>query len=446
MKEYREEYAGIVESLGGDIAGREAAVDYIHTSDVYVHGTPVPFSYIPNLEGADDVAFLAEVCRTTHAILSKVIRHYLDDPEYRRVFGFSPELDRLMLLPCDYDELLPLARFDLFLNEETSEYKFCEFNTDGSGAMSRDFELGNALMLGESYREFARRHKVEQFELFDSWVAAFMADYRQCPYAKERPTVAVTDFAESGVFSDFNRFIAAFERAGYPARFVDVRSFEFDGERLVDPSDGTQIDAIYRRAVTSELLQHPGECEALLAAVEARKVCLIGHFRNTVVHSKVVNIALFDPATRAFLTPEEAAFVDAHVPRTYRLTSDCAVSADEVKAHKDAWIIKPEDDYGAHGVFPGVEFDADEWARLVDKNTDAGYIVQEYYLPHRALGVRAEAADGAYEPVRPWEYMPGLYVYNGEFVGMYCRHGQGGVIALDHNGLCSPSFKVDCAV
>lgn len=444
MRQNRREYIEILESLDGDVPGRKAALDYVEDSDIWAHGAPVPFSYVPNLVGTDDVSFLRSVCETTHAILTKVIRRFLDDPAYRKLFHFPAEVERLILLPCCYDELLPLARFDLFLDEETRAFKFCEFNTDGSGAMSRDLEIGRALQLGATYREFAERYAVGQFELFDSWVEAFMADYRACPNAKERPTVAVTDFRESGVFSDFNRFIEAFERAGYPARFVDVRAFEFDGEHLVDPADGTVVDAVYRRAVTSEMIRHSGECEALIDAVAAQKVCLIGHFRTTVVHSKVVSVVLFDEETRSFLTEEECAFIDEHVPRTYRLRRDSDLDIEAVKADKDAWIIKPEDDYGAHGVYPGVEFAEGDWAEIVENNIDAGYVAQEYYPPHKVdLVVPELPEDGDRCKVEAWESMPGLYVYNGELEGMYCRYGKRGIIALDHGGLCAPTFKVD---
>ena len=84
-------------------------------------------------------------------------------------------------------------------------------------------------------------------------------------------------------------------------------------------------------------MQHPGECDALIDAVAAGKYVLIGHFRTTVVHSKEVNIALFDKRTRAFLTEEEAAFINARVPRTYRLESGVdGFTLDEVKSDKDA--------------------------------------------------------------------------------------------------------------
>ncbi len=446
MKRLREEYLSIMKDLDGDVPGREAALAYVADSDIWAYGAPAPFSYVPHLFGPDDVAFLRDVSSTTHGILTKIIARFLEDPSYREIFHFPAEVERLILLPCDYHELLPLARFDLFLDEADRSFKFCEFNTDGSGAMSRDLEVGHALQQGATYQEFARRHQVDQFELFDSWVRAFMKSYRETADAKDVPTIAVTDFRESGVFSDFNRFIAAFERAGMPARFVDVREFVFDGEHLVDPSDGTVIDAVYRRAVTSEILQHPGECDAFIDAIAAGKVCVIGHFRTTVVHSKVISIVLFDPRTRAFLTPEEGAFIDAHVPRTYRLKRDGSVDLETVLATKDEWIVKPEDDYGAHGVYLGLDMDDEAWRAAIENSLDKGFVVQEFYPPHRIDMLRPEVPeDGNTFKVQAWRTMPGLYVYNGELAGLYCRESLEGIIALDRGGVCTPSFKVDCA-
>ncbi len=448
MKEERQEYIDIVRQLGGDLDGRQKALDYVRNSDVWVHGAPAPFPYVPYLVNERDFAYIFDQCTTAHRILTKIIRAYLDHPEFRSVLSLPPQVERLVLLPCGYDQLLPMGRFDLFLDEDDLSYKFCEFNTDGAGAASRDCVIGKALMQGEAYQRFAERHKVEQFELFDSWVQAFMRIYRSDRNARANPTVCVTDFRESGVFSDFDRFIAAFERAGIPCRFVDTRAFEFDGEHLIDPSDGTVIDAIYRRAVTSELLGHLDECQALIDAVAAEKVCLIGHFRTTVVHTKMVNVALFDERARAFLTPEECAFVDAHVPRTYVLSAQPAgYTLDEVKRDREKWIIKPADDYGAHGVYPGVDLSAEEWAGVVDTHLDAGYIVQEFYPPHHV-----DIVNTAFDPAAPaedrcrvesWQSMPGVYMYDGKPAGFYCRLGQEGVIALDHGGLCANTFKVD---
>ena len=443
MHGLREEYVDIVRSLSGDVSGRERAVAAIGASDIRAYGHPVEFSYVPYVFAPEDVAFLEEVCVRTHGLLSKVIARYLEDEGYRRLFGFSEELERLIMLPCPYEEKLPMARFDVFLDDRDLSFKFCEFNTDGSGAMSRDAECGRALAEGEAYQRFSSLHPIQQFDLFDSWVAAFMDTYRSCGRFPDDPVVAITDFEESGVKSDFVRFLAAFERVGISARFVDVRSFAYDGKRLTDPSDGAVINAVYRRAVTSEMLQHPGECDAFINATADMNVCTIGHFRTTVVHSKMVSVVLHDPATSAFLDEGERAFVQAHVPRTYRLKVKEAQLVEEVKAEKDLWIIKPEDDYGAHGVFAGIDHDEDAWARIVDERLDAGCIVQEYYLPRTVPLMPARlSVDGDALRVEDWHTMPGLYTYNGRFAGVYSREGREGVIALDHGGLVSPSFRI----
>ena len=47
-----------------------------------------------------------------------------------------------------YDCNIPIARIDIFYDEETGGFKFCEFNTDGTSAMNEDRELKI-----EAYRE-----------------------------------------------------------------------------------------------------------------------------------------------------------------------------------------------------------------------------------------------------------------------------------------------------
>lgn len=446
MKRERAEYIKAIVDLKGDVVGRASAMKFIRDSDVWVHGRPAPFPFVPYLFNKEDMEFIEDCCHTSHRILCKVIRHFLDDPGYRPLFKFPPEIERMILLPCNYDQLLPMGRFDIFLDEDDYSYKFCEFNTDGSGAMSRDLMIAKALQQTESFKRFAANHKVERFELIDSWVEAFMRIYRTDAHAVESPIVAVIDFRESGVFSDFERFVEAFERAGVSARFVDIRDLRFTGDALVDGNDGTQIHAIYRRSVTSEIAKHPGECEDLMAAVEAEKVCLIGHFRTTVVHTKMVNVALFHPMTRAFMTEEECAFIDEHVPRTYLLDSRSGeYDLDDIKANKDAWIIKPADDYASHGVYPGVDYSQEEWEAIVDRHIDNDCIAQEFYPPHHVDIINtALPEDGDACKVESWQSMPGFYVYDGEPTGFYCRLGNEGVIAIDHGGLCSCSFKVDC--
>ena len=81
----------------------------------------------------------------------------------------------------------------------------------------------------------------------------------------------------------------------------------------------------------------------------------------------------------------------------------------------------------------------------MQEKLDAGYVVQEYYLPPTVRLAPVELpADGDALRVEPWHTMPGLYTYNGQMAGLYVREGREGIIALDHGGLVAPCFHVDC--
>lgn len=444
MNDYTDEYLAELERLDGDQAGRLKALDYLQNSDVDAHGEPLNFSYIPYLVDADLHKFFDGVVSTTHGILTKIITHYIEDAEYRKLFRYSSQLEDLIMMPCDYSQKLPMARFDIFMDEETRDFKFCEFNTDGTSCMSRDLILGEACMQGEALCNFAKNHRIENYELFDTWAKACLDDYRECPYAVDVPCVAIADFMdEHATFSDFGRYKEAFERCGVRSVVCDIRNLKFDGEKLVDTESGEKIDCIYRRAVTCDIQNNIDECKDMIEAIKQRKVCLVGHFRTTVVHTKTVNIALFLPQTREFLSDEECAFIDEHCPKTYRLDDDLPIDLSVIQGNKDGWILKPEDDYGAKGVFAGPDADESQWADIVASHVNCGYVAQEYAQQHTTDVMFTGRDLDNTTPRQKFNAMPGLYCYNGKFSGIYLRCGNEGVIAVDHNGLVKPAFKVD---
>ena len=73
---------------------------------------------------------------TMYQIFSKVIKAYQSDEEIRKLFGFSKELEELILLKPRYDSLIPICRVDIFYDEKTKNFWNTEFNTDGTSAMN----------------------------------------------------------------------------------------------------------------------------------------------------------------------------------------------------------------------------------------------------------------------------------------------------------------------
>jgi hypothetical protein len=308
--------------------------------------------------------------------------------------------------------------------------------------------------------------------------------------------VAIVDYTASATSYEFEEFRARFERRGCPCLICDVTQLVYRDGALygtdVDPAHPAfgkprRIDAVYRRAVTGELLAEleadtgfdtgsgaPGAevgapasasplapargARALVAAVEGGRVCMIGGFRTHVAHCKQLFTVLHLPETASFLTEDEAAFIRHHVPYTTRLDNQ-HIDLGAVKADKDRWIIKPEDGYGSKGVFAGVDQSQDEWEEAIDACSNERYVVQSYceqyatpntrLLPVDAQGKRPlttarewAAATPPFDPtaLEPFNVLTGLYLYGGRLSGIFVRAGQKGVIAGFAGGITVPAF------
>ncbi len=442
MKSESRRFIEVLEKSGMAVKERREAIDRIENSDIKAHGQNIPFSYVPLFISDRDLEFLQKNIDTLNSILYKMTEMYVKDEEYRKVFAFDKVLERLICLPCNYDEIIPVGRDDFFFDTESGDFAFCEFNTDGSGGMSRDAEISKAILETFPDQEFIKANGMHAFDVIGSIADNLIRTYRSSTIAVEKPLFAITDWREEGVMSDFDRFLAAFRKRGIEARFTDIRDLVFDGKNLVDRTDGRVVNGIYRRAVTSVMLEHLEDCQGLISAVEHNAVVLMGHFRTSLVHSKTSSVALYDKRTWAFLDNEQIEFIKKHIPQTYRLKRETV--SDELLAdildNKDEWIIKPEDDFGSHGVYSGMDTSAEEWKKLILFQMDRGDIIQRFCPRYdfELLGPDDEKTD-------MYPLMVGAYVSCGKIVGFYSRAGKAGVIDFNHGGICVSTVKVDRA-
>ena len=449
--DYTREYFQIMDALGGDVAGRRAAYDYMQSSTAIVHHRVVACSFIPRLFNRKTYDTMKETAETAHRILVKVIERYLADPEYRRAFHFDPRLEELILLPRGYDSVLPFARVDTFLDEDDYRVKFCEFNADGSSGMNENREITTSVAQSETFKEFASRHRVEGCELFESWVQAFLDIYATYARRVENPRIAICDYLENGVVDEFHIYADLFRQRGVECVVADVRELSFDGEALHD-KDGQRIDAIWRRCVTNDVIDHWDDSQELLNAVRAEKVALIGSFAGHIVHDKQIFKVLFDERTLEFLDGDEISLIEETVPMTAFLDDDY-INVPQIRANKDEWIIKPTDHYGADDVYAGCYVSQEEWEGLIDKfaNGRAGFpfIVQRYIHPFKTetlppdTGIDQLADDEVSDAPKLYNNLNGLYLYDGVFQGVFSRLGPLPTISKDMQGMTAATIWVD---
>ena len=334
LEEVRSEYQKQVdEHLEENRAAALKIRDILADSPVNYNGVFDKTVHIPKVYDKETIDRFQEIAGMTHRIFEKVIDAYQTDPEYRKLFPFSKELEELMCLPIPYDSKLPMARFDLFYYEDTGDFKFCEINTDGTAAMVRDLEYRKAIVHNPAHQAVLEQYDLQPFEVFDSWVKTFLELYKTYPKHVETPKVAIIDILDNATMGDFEEFQRRFQAAGVNCEIVDVRDLQYHDNALWSPS-GMKVDAIYRRAVTADIMEHYDECADFIAAARNDDVFFAGAFATQVIHNKWLFYVLHRPESRAFLTDEEWAFVKAHVPETVELSEEY-ISLETVQANKD---------------------------------------------------------------------------------------------------------------
>ena len=442
MHEAEDFYRRLIDANKAEsVSSAKAQQHYIETKTARYHGYLARTLYMPKLFTSEMAAYIEKNALIMYGILEKVIARYRQSTEYRSLFGFDERLERLILRPRHYDCAIPMARLDIFLNEDDYSFKFCEFNTDGTSAMNEDKELNEAIRVTDTFRRFKTRYNTRTFELFDSWVKEFIHIYSTYDNSTgKKPYVAIVDFFGGDVSREFTNFRNAFQENGLECEICEITSLRYENGALFSPT-GHKIDAVYRRAVTVDIMNNYEAVMPFIRAAEDNSVCLIGDFETQIVHNKIVFKILRDPMTTAFLTDDERQFVNEHIPLTVSLTSE-NVSKYSVLENKEKWVIKPEDSYASRGVFAGVEnITASEWENAVTENCGKRYLLQEYCEPYASWNIDLTHDENA--GYMKYSNITGIYMYAGKFAGLYSRIARNSIISTQYSEMSLPTVIAD---
>lgn len=386
---------------------------------------------------------LEQINQTMMQVMGKVIEQYVQTPAFRSHFDFPPLMEQLILKEPGYRHPVPMTRIDLFYHLDTGDYQFCEINTDGSSGMVEARELQRIVGASQGMKALGiKDENLGQGEFFNTWVSALMENYREwCQYhqrqPKDDPQVAIVDMFAKEPASEFIEFKKAFESRGYPCMVVDARELSMEDGRL--RAKGKDVDVIYRRLVTWELVENAEIIGPLIEAVLRDAVCLVGPVRSQIPHNKRFFSVLHDEKATEFLSEKEREFVRRHIPYTARLSGDDAEKWQAWLQNKEQLIIKPDDRYASYGVFAGRDYTHDEWKKKLVTALPQSYLVQQYCsVPRLDMAVFNHS-----EPVfQPFYYLVGCFVYNGKFQGPYIRVGSHSIIGSVVECFTVPVFQI----
>ena len=377
-------------------------------------------------------------------IAVKTMTLYKKDEKFRRLFGFDRETEALIMIDSGLEGHLPILRADFFFDETTEQYRFCEFNTDGSSGMIENRELDRAFRRTHLAEAFGQYGRLESFDMFEPLTEAYTALYRQSPCAVEKPCFAIVDYLEkASSLDEFEVYRQSFEKRGIRAVIADIRTLRFDGEHLTT-EDGQVIHAVYRRAVTSDILERRKEAEALLEAYRCHKVVLLGGFDTQIIHDKVFMMALQDDYALSLFTEEEQTFIRDHFPLTIPFNGENENRLDLIRNRRD-YVLKPRSAYGSKGVIIGRDIPMLTWVETMCTLDRPDYLIQSYIEPWRSRHISDEmpvtVVKGVKTPqLKRYYNMLGVYVIDGRPSGLYTRVSEHRVIATSRGGHTAASY------
>jgi hypothetical protein len=248
-------------------------------------------------------------------------------------------------------------------------------------------------------REFRKSHDVTPMYCRQDMLDALLSIYTQVRGRAERPGIAIVDYRGLPTQREFELFKEFFEERDYNTTIADPRDLEMREGRLYH--NDFRIDIVYRRVLTTELLEKIDECRALIEAYRAGSVVLVNSFLTKYVHKKMLFGVLTDERHEHYFSDAEREAIGKHVPWTRRLldtkTRYGARDIDLiefVRDNRDRLVLKPNDEYGGHGIHIGWESDEGEWESAIEIALSGDYLVQERVTTGREVFPYVNESEG----------------------------------------------------
>lgn len=395
----------------------------------------VRFLNVPYIISQKDVALLKQTAEKTYQILEKITRHYINDQNYRNLFGFSSLTNKLILSNAHYDCMIPIMRMDIFFNPKTKEIKFCEINTDGTSALKEIMDIDQAFVGTETFKNIGGENNLKFSNMYDILADSILDVYSTFRFKVNDPLVAIADYTENAAMPELGMIKTAFKNKGLRSIITNMRDFTYKNNHLYYGEH--KIDLVYRRASTLEVMDKIEDSEALMQNTFEGETAILGHFRTQVAHNKMLFALISKPATQAILTDDEKSFVLAHFPFTTQMKNG-NYDFNEVKYSREKWVVKPKDAVGESKVYVGTDMEQSAWENALNEGISKDCLLQEYCEPFKMPNSYYND-DGVYTEDQ-FGTMIGLYVFNGELKGFYPRAGKSGLISKGHGGFSMGAF------
>jgi hypothetical protein len=410
-------------------------------------GRPLSPYLRPHFVTETDFARICQICETVWAAIERVKDAAIEDDSIITDLGITDvERDWIAIDP-GYRAVSPTARLDSFLTDDA--YSFVELNGESPAGIA---------YVDAAYKIFSELPVMKRFgETYNVrplYGRRFMLDVLLHSYEEYLgrkpdtvPQIAIVDLKGMPTQKEFELFKEFFEREGYPTQICSPDELVFEKGRL--RTGDFAIDIVYKRLLVNEYLPIVSEYPALLDAYRAGVICMVNSFRSKLIHKKALFAVLTDQRRAGLFTKEQQEAISRHVPWT-RLVRDEKTDyfgeqidlLDYINRNSNKLVLKPNDDYGGHGITIGWNADPIGWEEaLRNALANGDYLVQERVPTGREM-FPALQPDGTIEFAEQLVDLDPL-LFNGKVGSAFTRLSFTELANVSSGGGMVPTFIID---
>jgi hypothetical protein len=337
----------------------------------------------PHFVTETDFARICRICETVWSAIQKVKDAAVADGRIIDDLGLTTIERELVAIDPGYTAVSPTSRLDSFLT--SAAYRFVDLNGESPAGIAyadAAYDIFSSLPV---MKKFTEEYNLRALYGRSFMLKVLLESYEEyLGHKPERPPrIAIVDLAGVPTVKEFELFREFFERAGYPSIICTPQELEFKSNRL--SYAGQEIDIVYKRLLVNEYLPIMNDYPALLNAYRAGAVCLVNSFRSKLIHKKALFAVLTNAGYAQLFTQAERDAIHKHVPWT-RIVRDeqsdyrngTVELLEFIRNNSERLVLKPNDDYGGHGITIGWNVSAADWDKAIQNAlADGDYLVQE---------------------------------------------------------------------
>jgi hypothetical protein len=311
--------------------------------------------------------------------LEKVAAAAVQSPALMTQLGLTDMEQKLATVDPGFTRAAVTTRLDGFVHGE--EIKFVEYNAENPSSLSDQEGLNRVLFELPAMANVARRYCLQQFSPTEKLFLSLLLTYREWG-GKGVPNIAIVDWKNLPSSSEFVLLRNHFAAQGVQTIICSPDELEYNRGRL--RCGDFEIDLVYKRIIIHEFLARYDETHPLVRAYQNQDVCLVNPFRCKIMHKKASFELLTDDVYGNWFTSDEGQAIRGSIPWTRRMSDRRTIYHGQsielvnfVCENREGLVLKPNDDYGGHGVFFGPQVDEAAWDNAITTALSSDYVVQE---------------------------------------------------------------------